>query len=83
MINKMINNLNQVQNTGSTVNPNQLQYNNINPKAFDTNVTSQLFNNSNVDPMTGQYIDPTLSQDLNPGTVNPMQSPNMRTSTQY
>lgn len=61
-------------------NPNQLQYNTINPKAFDTNTVSNLFN-TNIDPLTGQYIDPTASQGLNPGTVNPMLDQNATSLT--
>ena len=79
----MMNNVNPMQNQGLNTNPNQLQYNNINPKAFDINTTSQLFSNSNMDPLTGQYIDPTLSQGTNPGTVNPMEVQNLQASTQY
>ena len=63
-------------------NPNQLQYNTINPKVFDTNTVSNLFNN-NIDPLTGQYIDPTASQGLNPGTINPMLDQDTTSLTQY
>lgn len=75
--------LNNVNNTTGVNNPNQLQYNTINPKAFDTNTTSKLFNNSNVDPLTGQYIDPTSSQGMNPGTVDPMSDQDLTSSPQY
>jgi len=94
----------------NSTNVNQLQSTAINPKAFNTTVAGQLFNqnyvdpslsantpltqkqntplkqvmdNSNMDPLTGQYIDPTLSQGTNPGTVNPMEVQNLQASTQY
>jgi len=72
-----------MQGQGLIQNPNQLQYNTINPKAFDTNTASKLFSNSTADPMTGQYIDPTLSQGLNPGTVDPMLGQGDTSLTQY
>jgi hypothetical protein len=75
--------LNNVNNTAGVNNPNQLQYNTINPKAFDTNTVSKLFSNSNVDPLTGQYIDPTSSQGMNPGTVNPTLDQEDTSLTQY
>lgn len=62
-------------------NQNQLQYNTINPNAFDTSTVSKLFNSNNMDPLTGQYIDPTASQGLNPGTVNPMLDQNATSLT--
>ena len=79
----MINDPYNVQGQNLNQNPNQLQYNNVNPKAFDTNTTSKLFSNSNVDPLTGQYIDPTSSQGMNPGTVNPMLDQDLTSSPQY
>ena len=36
-----------------------------------------------VDPLTGQYIDPTMSQDLNPGTVDPMLDQDLTSLPQY
>lgn len=36
-----------------------------------------------MDPLTGQYIDPTLSQGLNPGTVDPMLDQDTTSLTQY
>lgn len=75
-----VNDLNSLANIN---NPNQLQYNTINPNAFDTDTTSKLFNTSNMDPLTGQYIDPTLSQGLNPGTINPVITQGLSASTQY
>jgi len=39
--------------------------------------------NSSVDPLTGQPIDPTMSQDLNPGTVDPMLDQDLTSSPQY
>jgi hypothetical protein len=80
------NNLASIDNDNSLAgvnNPNQLQYNKINPNAFDTNTASKLFNSSNTDPMTGQYIDPTKSQGMNPGTVDPMLDQNLTSSPQY
>jgi hypothetical protein len=93
----------------NVANQNQLTSTAINPGAFNTNVTGQLFNqnyvdpvlsgntpltqkkssplkqdmNNSVDPLTGQYIDPTMSQDLNPGTVDPMLDQDLTSSPQY
>lgn len=39
--------------------------------------------NNSVDPLTGQPIDPTMSQDLNPGTVDPMLDQDLTSSPQY
>lgn len=36
-----------------------------------------------VDPLTGQYIDPTLDQGMNPGTVDPMLDQGDTSLTQY
>lgn len=36
-----------------------------------------------VDPLTGQYIDPTMSQGLDPGTVDPMLDQEGTSLTQY
>lgn len=36
-----------------------------------------------VDPLTGQYIDPTMSQGLDPGTVDPMLDQDATSLTQY
>jgi len=38
---------------------------------------------NSVDPMTGQYIDPTMSQGLDPGTVDPMLDQGDTSLTQY
>ena len=38
---------------------------------------------SSVDPLTGQYIDPTMTQDMNPGTVDPMLDQDLTSSPQY
>ena len=38
---------------------------------------------SSVDPLTGQYIDPTMSQGLDPGTVDPMLDQEDTSLTQY
>lgn len=61
----------------SNTNPNQLNYNSINPNAFDVNTTAKLFNSNNTDPLTGQFIDPTLTQGLSPGTINPIAGRNL------
>lgn len=38
---------------------------------------------TSVDPLTGQYIDPTMSQSLDPGTVDPMLGQEDTSLTQY
>jgi len=43
---------------------------------------TQVMDNS-VDPLTGQYIDPTLSQNLNPGTVDPTLDQDLTSLPQY
>ena len=105
----------------NAANQNQLTSTPINPNAFNTATTGQVFQSSptngyvdpilsqtqanpnwtgtpltqkkssplkqtmdgSVDPLTGQYIDPTMSQDLNPGTVDPMLDQEDTSLTQY
>jgi len=93
----------------NVANQNQLTSTPINPSAFNTNVTGQVFNqnqvdpllngnapltqkkssplkqdiNNSVDPLTGQYIDPTMSQGLDSGTVDPMLDQDATSLTQY
>lgn len=105
----------------NVANQNQLTSTPINPNAFNTGTTGQVFQSSptngyvdpilsqtqanpnwtgtpltqkkssplkqtmddSVDPLTGQYIDPTMSQGLDPGTVDPMLDQEDTSLTQY
>jgi hypothetical protein len=86
-----INNQNQLASTN--INPNAFNTGMVgrlfNQKYIDpvlaqkkSSPLKQDISNS-IDPLTGQYIDPTISQGLDPGTVNPEITQDITSLTQY
>ena len=86
---------NQNQLTSTAINPNafntgtvgQVFQSNLNPVGIPimqkkSSPLKQVMDGS-VDPLTGQYIDPTLDQGMNPGTVDPMLNQDITSLPQY